>query len=141
MQSSNGPEAGSRPAMGFWQHIALVTADKGLYALHLTTTSFIVFGWILPATRTINFYLIVLTLLSWFVLGLKYGFSYCFFTDLQSKIRRRLGREKIDSFVLDFLERLTGRSLNPTAVEIATQVVFYVSVMASVYVNFGYRWV
>jgi hypothetical protein len=140
-RSSNRPETGSRPTMGFWTHVVLVTADKGLYALHLTTTAFIVFGWILPVTRTINFYLIVLTFLSWFVLGLKYGFNYCFFTGIQSKIRRRLGREEIDSFVLDVLERMTGRSLNPTSVEIGTQVVFYFSALASIYVNFGYRWV
>jgi len=127
--------------MGVWTYVALVTADKGLYALHLVSTSFIVFGWIPSATRTINFYLIVLTFVSWLGLGLKQGFGYCFFTDLQSKIRRRLGREEIDSFILDFLERLTGRSLNPSSVELATQVVFYLSALASIYVNFGYRWV
>ena len=142
MRSSNSrPETGSTPAMGFWTYAALVMADKGLYALHLTTTTFIVVGWIPSATRSVNFFLIVLTFLSWFGLGLKQGFSYCFFTDIQSKVRRRLGREGIDSFVRDFLERLTGRTLNPTSVEIGTQVVFYLSALASFYVNFGYQWV
>jgi hypothetical protein len=121
---------------------ALRFADRGLYALHLTTTTIIVFGWIPPATRMLNWYLIVATFVSWLGLGLMFGFGFCLFTSIQSRIRRRLGEgEVMDSFMKDVFDRLTGRDLNPQHVEIVTQAVFYACAAASFYVNFGYRWI
>jgi hypothetical protein len=142
MPSAPGPETGAAlPAQGL-ARFALVTADRGLYLLHLCTTMTIVFGWIPPATRMINWYLIVATFFSWLGLGVVFGFGFCLFTDIQSRIRRRLGtREPMESFVKDVLDRITGRNLNPVHVEIGTQIVFYFSAAASFYVNFAHRWI
>jgi hypothetical protein len=141
MPSAPGPDSGTaQPAQGL-ARFALLAADRGLYLLHLTTTTIIVFGWIPPATRMINWYLIVATFLSWLGLGLVFGFGFCLFTDIQSRIRRRLGiEEPMESFVKDVLDRITGRDLDPAHVEIGTQIVFYFSAAASFYVNFGHRW-
>jgi Protein of Unknown function (DUF2784) len=141
MQSVPGPETGAAlPARGL-ARFALLAADRGLYLLHLSTTTTIIFGWIPPATRMINWYLIVATFVSWLGLGLVFGFGFCLFTDIQSRIRRRLGAgEPMESFMKDVLDRVTGRDLNPVHVEIGTQIVFYFSAIASFYVNFAHRW-
>jgi hypothetical protein len=121
---------------------ALRFADRGLYALHLTTTTIIVFGWIPSETRMLNWYLIVATFISWLGLGVMYGFGFCLFTSIQSRIRQRLGEgPPIESFMKDLLDRITGRDLNANYVEIVTQAVFYFCAAASFYVNFGYRWI
>jgi hypothetical protein len=91
----------------------------------------------LPATRLANWYLIVLTFVSWFGLGWVFGFGFCLLTGIQSKIRQRLGNgARMESFVQDVLQRVTGRDLNPRHVEIGTQAGFYLSAAASAYVNF-----
>lgn len=140
MQSSNRTEPASDSAQRPWAHMAMVAADKGLYAAHIVVMVFIVVGWIFPVTRLANFILIVLTLLSWFGLGLRHHLGYCLLTGMQSKIRQRLGRKEMHSFVLDFFERVTGRTLNPKRVDIAAQAVTYLCALISLYVNFGYRW-
>jgi hypothetical protein len=141
MQSLHEPEhTGVGPAHGL-RRVAWLAADRGLYLLHLTTTTLIVFGWIPPETRLINWYLIVATFVSWLGFGLIFGFGYCFFTDIQTRIRRRLGTgAPMESFVKDVADRLTGMDLNPKAVEFVTQTVFYCCAVASFYVNFAWRW-
>jgi len=139
--SSNAPAASAAPSRSLLKRAALVAADRLLYLAHLATMLFIAFGWMLPATRLANFYLIVLTFVSWFGLGLVFGFGFCLITGIQSKIRQRLGHATpMDSFVKDLLDRLTGRDLNPLHVEIGTQAGFYISAAASAYVNFWHRW-
>ncbi len=140
--SLNGRPARNELPPGGLTRLALLTADRGLYALHLITTTIIVFGWIPPATRLLNWYLIVATFVSWLGLGLIFGFGFCLFTDIQARIRRRLGEGRVmESFMKDVFDHITGRDLNPLHVEIVTQAVFYFSAAASFYVNFGYRWV
>lgn len=141
--SSTAPAAAAPRPSGL-ERAALVAADRLLYLAHLATMLFIVFGWMVPATRLANWYLIVLTFASWFGVGwmFRLGLGYCLLTGIQSKIRQRLGvGERMDSFVGDLLERVTGREFNPMYVEIGTQAGLYISAAASAYVNFLYRWV
>jgi hypothetical protein len=121
----------------------LMAADRLLYAAHVATMLFIAFGWLLPETRLVNWYLIVLTFLSWSVLGwvFRSGYGFCFLTGIQSLIRRRLGEAAgMDSFVHDMVVRVTGREIDPRWVGIATHVGFYLAAAASAYVNFLGGW-
>lgn len=139
--SANAPEASAAPSRSVFERSTLIAADRLLYLAHLATILFIVFGWMLPATRMANWYLIVLTFVSWFGLGWVFGFGFCLLTGIQSKVRQRLGyREPMDSFVKYLLDRVTGRDLDPLHVEIGTQAGLYVSAAASAYVNFLHRW-
>ena len=139
--SSNAPAASAAPPRNALERATLIAADRLLNLAHLGAMLFIVFGWMLPATRMANWYLVVLTFVSWFGLGLVFGFGFCLITGIQSKIRQRLGyTEPMDSFVKHLLDRLTGRDLNPLHVEIGTQAGFYLSAAASAYVNFLHRW-
>jgi hypothetical protein len=119
------------------ERIALVTADRFLHLLHLGVALFCVTGWIFPATRLANLVLVILIALSWFGLGKFYGFGYCLITDLQWKIKERLGERPVSpSFVKYQLDRIAGRNLDPKTVDRFTQGSFYLSVLASLYVNF-----
>lgn len=116
--------------------IALRVADRFLHLLHLTVALFCVTGWIFPATRLANLVLVILIALSWFGLGKFYGFGYCLITGIQWKIKARLGeRPRTASFVKYQFDKITGRDLNPESVNRYTQIAFYLSALASVYLN------
>lgn len=118
------------------ERIALLAADRFLYLLHLAVMSFCVAGWIFPETRLANLVLIILIAISWFGLGAFLGYGYCLITDIQWKIKERLGeRPRTASFVKYQLDKITGRDLNPEWVNRGTQLVFYLSALASVYLN------
>lgn len=116
---------------------ALQVADRFLHLLHLGVELFCVTGWIFPATRLANLVLVVLIAISWFGLGKFYGFGYCLITDIQWKIKERLGERPLyPSFVKYQFDRITDRNLDPKTVDRFTQASFYFSVLASLYVNF-----
>ena len=142
MLSLRNPDSDAPQLATGYKRVLLIAADRFLYLFHICFMLAIVFGWIPQATRMFNWYLIVVTLISWVGLGLVFGFGFCLLTDIQSRIRQRLFADgSMPSFVKDMLERITGRELNAFHVEVVTQVIFYLSAAASFYANFAYRWV
>jgi hypothetical protein len=118
------------------EKIALLMADRLLYLLHLWVMLFCLFGWMFPATRMANLVLNGLVAVSWFGLGILNGYGYCLITDVQWKIKKRLGETpRSDSFVKYFFDQITRRDLNIQTVNRATQVSFYVSALLSLTVN------
>jgi len=118
--------------------LALTAADRFLHLLHLGVMMFCVTGWIFPETRLANLVLVILIAISWFGLGKLYGFGYCLITDIQWKIKARLGEKpRTASFVKYQLDKIAGRELNPDSVDRFTQLAFYLSALASVYVNWS----
>jgi len=88
--------------------------DVFLVALHTSWILFILTGWIWPFTRRVHLIAAVLTCLSWFVLGYFYGFGYCPFTDWHWRVKRSLGETDLpSSYVNYYLNRVTGRRLDP----------------------------
>lgn len=112
-------------------------ADFFLRWVHIVIAVFCVVGWIHPETRVYNFGLIILIAISWFGLGYFRGYGYCLVTDVQWRIKHRLG-EKLttQSFIKYELDRLAGRELDEKRVNLFTQMSFYLSAIASVFTNF-----
>ena len=54
-----------------------------------------------------------LTALSWFGLGLRYGWGYCPFTDWHWEVRARLGHPDPPSYIQLLIRELTGIDLGP----------------------------
>lgn len=52
------------------------------------------FGWVSKKTRKLHLGVLLVTLFSWVVMGIWYGFGYCLFTDWHFRIRRELGIHK-----------------------------------------------
>lgn len=75
-------------------------------------------GWIWTRTRRIHLVAIGLTLLSWFGLGLAYGWGYCPSTDWHWQVKRALGEIDLPySYVTYYADKLTGLDLNVTFVD------------------------
>ena len=119
--------------------VALRAADVSLHILHLAVALFCVIGWAFTEARVANLVLMLLIALSWIGLGIffGYGYGYCLITDIQWRVKQKLGkRPSTDSFVKYQLDKITRRNLDPRSVETFTQLSFYVSALASLYVNF-----
>ena len=106
------------------------------FVFHTVFTVFNMVGWIFPKTRKLHLITISLTAFSWFVLGIWYGWGYCFCTDWHWDVREKLGYEDHSSSYIHFLIlKLTGANLNPQLVENITLIVFLISFALSIWFN------
>ncbi len=104
---------------------------------HTLLILFNLLGWIWKATRRLHLATILLTAFSWFVLGIWYGFGYCFCTDWHWQVRRELGYTDMPNSYIKFLiEMLTGINLSANFVDVATAILFFGALVTSLYVNF-----
>ncbi|WP_337287453.1 DUF2784 family protein [Candidatus Methylomirabilis sp.] len=118
--------------------IVLRMTDRLLYMVHMGMMIFCILGWTVPAARRFHLLAVMLIAFSWFVFGAFRGYGYCVVTDLQWRVKKALGESPLHaSFVKYQLDRLTGRDLDARSVEVFTQACFYVSAIASIYVNFA----
>jgi len=100
--------------------------DPGLYRLYdllfvAFHTALIVFnmsGWAWRRTRRFHLLTISATLLSWFGLGIVYGWGYCPLTDWHWQIKRALGETGLPaSWVKYYLDQITGVAWNAALVD------------------------
>ncbi len=115
--------------------------DKFFFVFHSTLIVFNLLGWIWKKTRLANLIVISLTFLSWFILGIWYGFGYCPSTDWHWLVRRKLGYYDLPSTYTKFLiDSLTGWDVNPELVKILTVLLLALALFASIWTNIrGWR--
>ena len=88
------------------------------------------------ATRKWNLVTLLLTAFSWFVVGIWYGLGYCFCTDWHWEVREKLGyHDQQGSYIHFLVLKLTGISFDRQLVEWVTVVVFFISLIMSVWLN------
>ena len=95
--------------------------------LHTAWIAFTCLGWIWKRTRPWQLGAVALTALSWFGLGVWYGWGYCPFTDWHWRVRERLGYTDPPSYVQVLLHQVTGVELGPVAADALTVSVFLVA--------------
>jgi hypothetical protein len=102
-------------------------------------TSLIIFnsiGWIFPKYRKWNLITLLLTAFSWFVLGIWFGWGYCICTDWHWNVRDHLGYYDGSSSYIHFLIlKLTGINFAEELVNIFTVIVFFSSLLISLWLN------
>ena len=114
--------------------------DKFFFVFHSTVIVFNLLGWIWRKTRLANLIVILLTFLSWFVLGIWYGFGYCPSTEWHWLVRRKLGYTDLPSTYTKFLiDSLTGWDVNPELVKILTVLLLALALFASIWTNIRSR--
>ncbi len=100
--------------------------DIALYRLYdilfvVFHTALIVFnllGWAWRRTRRLHLFTISATLLSWFGLGVTYGWGYCPLTDWHWRIKLMLGETALPaSWIKYYLDRITGIDWSPAVVD------------------------
>ena len=73
--------------------------NVGFFVFHTLWIVFKCLGWACRRTRRWQLATISLTALSWFGLGIWYGWGYCPFTDWHWQIRERLGYHDPPSYI------------------------------------------
>ena len=92
--------------------------DYAFIIFHGSLVLFNLTGWAWKRTRRIHFITIGLTILSWFGLGIFYGWGYCPCTEWHWQVKYRLGESDLPySYVKYYVDRLTGISWEPSAVD------------------------
>lgn len=111
-------------------NIAFIIFHTGLIFFNLL-------GWIWQLTRKLNLITLLLTAFSWIILGIWYGFGYCFCTDWHWQVRRELGYTDMPNSYIKFLaDWWTGIEFSTQTVNLWTGILFVAALFASVYVNF-----
>lgn len=106
------------------------------FVFHVTLIIFNLFGWIPKKLRKWNLITLTLTAFSWFVLGIFYGFGYCFLTDWHWQVREKLGYPTDSNSYIHFLiTELTGISIEENLVDTFTAIFFFIAFALSIYVN------
>jgi len=95
------------------------------FVFHTAFILFVLFGWIWRKARGVHLAALAATALSWFGLGLFYGFGYCFCTDWHWVVRQRLGYPEMPrSYITFLIQAVTGWKLNDGLVDALTVAAF-----------------
>jgi hypothetical protein len=110
-------------------------ANYFFFVFHITLIFFNLFGWIPKKLRKWNLVSLSATAFSWIVLGIFYGFGYCFLTDWHWQVREKLGYStESNSYIHFLITELTGLSLDEGLVDVVTAILFFMAFALSIYV-------
>ena len=105
--------------------------------LHLALIGFNLFGWLWPSARKAHLITISCTAVSWFILGIWFGWGYCPITDWQWQVKEKLGETNLpNSFIKYFADKISGKNFDPSLIDICTIILFAAAALMSVYTNF-----
>ena len=94
------------------------TADIVFMLFHGVLVLFNLIGWIHKPTRRLHLITIGATILSWFGLGIFYGWGFCPCTEWHWQIKSKLGITDLPySYVKYYADKWTGLSWNPAVVD------------------------
>ena len=111
-------------------------ADVFFFAFHVALIFFNLFGWIFKPTRKWNLITLGLTAFSWIVLGIFFGFGYCFLTDWHWEIREKLGyTTPYNSYIHFLIETLFDVQVSARLVDLCTAIFFVAALTMSVISN------
>jgi hypothetical protein len=106
------------------------------FLFHTAFTLFNIVGWMFIRTKQLHLFTMSLTAASWFVLGIWFGWGYCFCTDWHWQVREALGyHDQSNSYIHFLLLKLTGINFNKQLVDTTTAIVFAISLISSLWVN------
>ena len=115
------------------------TLNIVFFVFHTLWMVFNCVGWIWRRTRPWHLATLVLTGLSWFVLGIWYGWGYCPCTDWHWQVRERLGYVDPPSYTQLLMTELTGMDVGTATANLITVVVFAAVLVLSTVLNVNDR--
>ena len=106
------------------------------FVFHSCLVIFILFGWLWRPLRRANLVVILLTALSWTILGIWYGYGYCPSTDWHWQARERLGYfDNPDSYTKFLIDSFTGGDIPQSLVDAGTALFLAVALTGSLFTN------
>ena len=110
--------------------------DYFFTGFHTALIIFNLFGWIHPKTRKFNLITLLLTGVSWFILGIFYGIGYCPLTDWHFKILEKLGETNLpNSYITYLVARLTGYNFKEALIDRITLIGYLTALVISITLN------
>ena len=110
--------------------------DYFFIVFHGSLVIFSLTGWAWRRTRRIHLITIGLTILSWFGLGIFYGWGYCLCTDWHWEVKRELGESNLPySYVKYYLDKLTGFKWDTLVVDAAVVILGLLAFALSCWLN------
>ena len=110
--------------------------DHFFFVFHGGLILFILIGWIWRRTRRIHLVAIGLTFLSWFGLGIFFGWGYCPCTDWHWEVKRKIGETNLPkSYVKYYLDKLSGITWEPIMVDIVVMILSLLILALSIWLN------
>ena len=107
---------------------------------HTCLTLFNLTGWLWRRTRRIHLITIGLTILSWFGLGLFYGWGYCPCTEWHWQVKYKLGEIDLPySYVKYYADKLTGLSCDSLVVDVTVVLLGILAFVLSCWFNWRDR--
>lgn len=117
-----------------------VLLDLSFTIFHAALVVFNLAGWAWRKTRRLHLLTSGLTLLSWFGLGLVYGWGYCPCTDWHWRVKRRLGERNLpDSYVEYHVDLIPGLDPPPQLVDTAVVIAGVTAFLVSCWLNWKDR--
>jgi hypothetical protein len=84
----------------------------------------------------LNLLVILLTLGSWTILGIFYGFGYCPLTDWHFNVLDKLGQAGLPTSYIKYIaDRLSGADFNQELVDMVTMLGLAVALLVSLFLN------
>ncbi len=106
------------------------------HLVHLALILFVLLAWMFPATRMAHLVLTLLTLASWFLLGIWMGRGYCPVTSWHWALKESLGGGRPEATYIQMVgETLLHRRLDSSAVDRVVVVTTFVVAGASLVLN------
>lgn len=125
--------------VGLWKRNGvpmLELLDAFFAAFHGVLILFNLTGWIWRRTRRLHLAVIGLTVLSWFGLGVFFGWGYCPCTDWHWQVKRNLGEIDLPySYVKYYADRLTGVAWDPLLVDATVLALGLLALALSIWTN------
>ena len=110
--------------------------DYFFNVFHGSWVLFNLIGWAWKRTRPIHLITTSLTILSWFGLGIFYGWGYCPCTDWQWEVKRKLGEMNLpNSYVKYYVDKLTEFTWDPLTVDAAVLILGLLTFALSCWLN------
>lgn len=110
------------------------TFIHGIFIIFITTS------WIFKKTRKLHFISISLTMLSWFGLGIFFGWGYCPCTDWHWQVKRDLSISDLHkSYINYYLDQIFGFSLDQFLVDLIVVISGIFLFILSFFLNFYNR--
>ncbi len=104
------------------------------FVFHTGLIAFNLSGWVWKRTRLANLATLGATAMSWFVLGIWYGFGYCPSTEWHWRVREALGLSTdTGSYVKFLVDTMTGLDVKTEIVDSATVILLAFALAASIF--------
>ena len=106
------------------------------FLFHTSFTIFNIIGFFFKKTRMMHLITMLLTIFSWFILGLKYGIGYCFCTDWHWQVREKLGIiDSSNSYIHFLVLKITRIDFDENLVFNLTMIIFFSCLLISLIWN------